>query len=62
MLEGEVEDEAVALVDIGGSHDPSLSNFDHHHFPREHEPTCALSLVLDSLNLYEDAKTFCDWL
>lgn len=62
VLEGEIEDPTVALVDIGGSHDPSLSNFDHHHFPREHEPTCALSLVLDSLNLYEDAKTFCDWL
>lgn len=62
VLEGEVEDPSVALVDIGGSHDPSRSNFDHHHFPREHAPTCALSLVLDSLGLYDDAKTFCDWL
>ncbi len=62
VLEGEVEDPTVALVDIGGSHDPKRSNFDHHHFPREHEPTCALSLVLDHLELYEDAKMFCDWL
>lgn len=58
----EIEDATVALVDIGGSHDPVRSNFDHHHFPREHEPTCALSLVLDHLGLYQDARTFCDWL
>jgi hypothetical protein len=60
--EAERGDAFVALVDIGGSHDAALSNFDHHHFPREHAPTCALSLVLDSLGLYEDALRFCDWL
>ena len=58
----ELEDPAVAIVDIGGSHEPTLHNFDHHHFPREHEPTCALSLVLEALGLYEDARMFCDWL
>jgi hypothetical protein len=58
----EIEDPSVALVDIGGSHDPARSNFDHHHFPREHAPTCALSLVLEHLGLYEDALMFCDWL
>lgn len=58
----ELADPDVAIVDIGGSHDPALANFDHHHFPREHPPTCALSLVLDSLGLYEDALQFCDWL
>lgn len=58
----ELEDPAVAIVDIGGSHDPAKHNFDHHHFPREHPPTCALSLVLDHLGMYEDAKHFCDWL
>ena len=52
----------VAIVDIGGSHEPRLMNFDHHHFPRESPPTCALSLVLDSMGLYEDALQFCDWL
>ena len=36
--------------------------FDHHQFPREQVPTCALSLVLKHLELYEDAKNFCDWL
>jgi hypothetical protein len=58
----ELDDPHVAIVDIGGVHDPALSNFDHHHFPREHAPTCALSLVLDHLGLYEDALQFCDWL
>ncbi len=53
---------AVAVVDIGGVHDPQRLNFDHHHFDREHPPTCALSLVLQHQGLYEDAKLFCDWL
>lgn len=60
--EAELADPAVATVDVGGSHDPPLHNFDHHHFDREHPPTCALSLVLDSIGLYEDARQFCEWL
>ena len=58
----DLDDPQVAVVDIGGVHDPARSNFDHHHFPREHPPTCALSLVLDHLGLYQDALQFCDWL
>lgn len=58
----ELADPDVAVVDIGGVHDPARSSFDHHHFPREHPPTCALSLVLAHLGLYDDAKRFCDWL
>ena len=58
----DLADPSVAVVDIGGIHDPSHANFDHHHFPREHPPTCALSLVLAHLGLYDDAKQFCDWL
>lgn len=58
----ELADPDVAVIDIGGVHDAARSDFDHHHFPREHPPTCALSLVLDSLGLYEDGKRFCDWL
>ena len=58
----ELADATIALVDIGGAHDPALNNFDHHHFPREHPPTCALSLVLDALGIYRDALQFCDWL
>jgi hypothetical protein len=58
----DLADPAVAVVDVGGEHDPAKMNFDHHHFPREHPPTCALSLVLDHYGLYEDARRFCDWL
>lgn len=58
----ELQDDGVAIVDIGDVHDPACSNFDHHHFPRDRPPRCALSLVLDHLGLYEDAKHFCDWL
>lgn len=60
--EEDLADPTVAVVDVGGVHDPGRANFDHHHFDREHPPTCALSLVLDDLGLYEDALTFCDWL
>ncbi|MBT8496326.1 MAG: MYG1 family protein [Deltaproteobacteria bacterium] len=58
----ELADPEVAIVDIGGAHQPELHNYDHHHFPREHPPTCALSLVLEHQGLYQDALTFCDWL
>lgn len=58
----ELSDASVAVVDIGDSHDPKLGNFDHHQFPREHPPTCSLSLILQHFGLYEDARRFCDWL
>ncbi len=60
--EEDLEDPCVVVVDVGGFHDPERRNFDHHQFAREHSPTCALSLVLDYLGLYEDARHFCDWL
>jgi hypothetical protein len=53
---------AIAVVDQGDEHTPDRANFDHHQFPREAEPRCALSLVLDYLGLYDDAKQFCGWL
>ncbi|MEO0794452.1 MAG: MYG1 family protein [Verrucomicrobiota bacterium] len=58
----ELADPRIAVVDIGHQHDPELSNFDHHQFPRDSTPTCALSLVLQKLELYEPARQFCDWL
>lgn len=58
----ELDDPTVAVVDAGDVHDPERMNFDHHHLPREHAPTCALSLVLSHLGLYEDAKRSCEWL
>lgn len=58
----ELNDRSIAVVDVGGLHDPAQMNFDHHHFDRDHRPICALSLVLKHLGLYEDARHFCDWL
>lgn len=58
----ELEDPSICVVDVGGSHDAARNNFDHHQFPRDAPPQCALSLVLLSLGLYEDALSFCAWL
>lgn len=58
----DLADVATCVVDIGGSHDAGLNNFDHHQFPRDAPPLCALSLVLQKLGLYEDALSFCAWL
>jgi len=60
--QADLEDAAVAVVDVGGRHEPERSNFDHHQFPVEVEPRCALSLVLMEAGLYEDARAFCEWL
>lgn len=53
---------ATAIVDVGDRHEPALNNFDHHQLPKDHPPTCSLSLVLRHLGLYDDARQFCDWL
>lgn len=61
-LPEELEDPEIAIVDIGHRHEPAKSNFDHHQFDRDHVPTCSLSLILQDIGLYEDARSFCDWL
>jgi hypothetical protein len=58
----DLDDPGILVVDVGGEHQPARGNFDHHQFPAEHEPVCSLSLVLQHLGLYEDARTFCEWL
>ena len=60
--EADLENPAVCVVDVGHEHEPEKHNFDHHQFPRDYPPICALSLVLQHLGLYEDARRFCDWL
>jgi hypothetical protein len=60
--EADLADPATAVVDVGGEHAPERNNFDHHQFPADHPPVCSLSLVLQHLGLYEDARAFCDWL
>ncbi len=52
----------VCVVDVGHRHEPARHNFDHHQLPKDHPPTCALSLVLQHLGIYDDARQFCDWL
>ena len=58
----DLSDPAICVVDVGGSHDAQLNNFDHHQFPRDAPPQCALSLVLLNLGVYDDALSFCAWL
>ena len=58
----DVANPSIAVVDVGGEHEPLRMNFDHHQFPADYEPTCALSLVLRHLGLYEEARQYCDWL
>jgi hypothetical protein len=58
----DLADPATAVVDVGGEHAPERMNFDHHQVPADHPPACALTLVLQHLGIYEDARTFCDWL
>jgi len=58
----DLADPATAVVDVGGEHAPERNNFDHHQFPADHVPACALTLVLQHLGIYEDARSFCDWL
>ncbi len=60
--DADLADLATAVVDVGHEYDPARGNFDHHQFPKDHPPTCSLSLVLQHLGLYEDARQFCDWL
>lgn len=60
--ENDLASKATCVVDVGGEHDPARNNFDHHQFPRDAPPLCALSLVLQNLGLYEDALSFCAWL
>jgi len=45
----ELNDPTVAVVDIGGRHEPELMNFDHHQFPTNHAACCSITLVADSL-------------
>ena len=60
--DADLADPAVCVVDVGHQHEPARNNYDHHQFPNDRPPTCALSLVLQELGLYEDAREFCEWL
>ncbi len=54
---GELASPETWVVDIGGSHDPALRNFDHHQDDPEVADECALSLVARHLGLHELLST-----
>ncbi len=58
----ELLDPSVCVVDVGDEHCAERMNFDHHQLPRDHVPTCSISLVLRHLGLDEDARLLCGWL
>ena len=60
--DADLADPLTAVVDVGGLHEPDRGNFDHHQFPADHPPVCSISLVLQHLGLYDDARSFCEWL
>lgn len=60
--DADLQNPETCVIDVGGEHTPELNNFDHHQFPRDYVPTCALTLVLQHLGIYDDARMFCDWL
>jgi hypothetical protein len=53
----ELRSAATWVVDIGGSHDPALLNFDHHQDDPAVADECALSLVARHLGLHELLST-----
>lgn len=57
----ELEDSRVLVLDVGGAHDPSLNNYDHHQFPREAPPACALTLLCRSIGLDDDMSVAFPW-
>ncbi len=58
----DLEDPSICVVDVGGVHNPEKNNYDHHQFAKGQSPTCSISLVLEALGLYQDAREFLDWI
>jgi uncharacterized UPF0160 family protein len=58
----ELNDKNILVFDTGGEYDVDKLNFDHHQFPKEKIQTCALSLILKHLNLYESFDKCYKWL
>ena len=49
----ELADPQILVLDVGGKHEPALSNFDHHQRGRDEKPECALSLYAQDKGLEE---------
>ncbi len=58
----DLDDPLICVIDVGGEHTEGRNNFDHHQFPADHSPICSLSLILQKMGLYQEARQFFDWL
>jgi hypothetical protein len=58
----EITDKNVVVIDVGGVHDPSYSNFDHHQFERDYDPMCSITLILTEFGIYTQAFRGFRWL
>lgn len=57
----ELLDPGVLVLDVGGQYNGEVSNYDHHQFPREHEPVCALTLLCRSLGIDAAMRELFPW-
>lgn len=55
-------DPQTIVIDVGRRYEPAGMNFDHHQFERDHEPVCALTLILDRLGILKQARKALAWL
>jgi len=62
VTQQDLDDPTVAVIDVGGRHDPENMNFDHHQLERDADATCALKQVLEYLGLWEFANRIFTWL
>jgi len=58
----ELDDSAVAVVDVGARHEPERLNLDHHQFPAAADPACALTLALRWMGVEGTARVLWPWL
>lgn len=60
-IKEEILDSQVMVIDIGGSDDMSLMNFDHHQYEKDSEPICSLTLILKFMELEQICRDVCPW-
>ena len=58
---GELEALTVLVLDVGGVHDPSRLDFDHHQRPRTAEPKCAFKLLSEWLGVDDEFVRLFPW-
>ncbi|GIW89692.1 MAG: hypothetical protein KatS3mg109_0124 [Pirellulaceae bacterium] len=59
--DGDLENPGVFVVDVGRQLDFAKRNLDHHQFPREAEPCCALSLVAEYYAIRDELYEVFPW-